>query len=65
MPFDVFANFSDWLCKPQYIPGQFFKHFPPQNSAKKSWRITQLEQKVAKNNDKAANRALSLKRISV
>jgi hypothetical protein len=65
MPFDVFTKFSDWLCKAQYIPGQFFKHIPAQNSAKKSWRITQLEQKVAKNNDKAANRALSFKSLSV
>jgi hypothetical protein len=65
MPFDVFTKFSDWLCNPQYIPGQFFKHIPPQNSAKKTGRITQLEQKVAKNYDKAANRALSFGRISV
>jgi len=39
MPFDVFTKFSDWLCKSQYIPGQFFKHIPPQNSAKKAWGL--------------------------
>jgi len=31
----------------------------------KSWGITQLKQKPAKNNDKAANRAVLFKRISV
>jgi len=65
MPFYVFTEVSDCLCNPQYIPGQFFKHIPPQNSAKKTGRITELEQKVAKNYDKAANMALSFERISV
>jgi hypothetical protein len=45
MPFDVFTKFSDWLCKPQYIPGQFFKHFPPQNSAKKAGGLLNLSRK--------------------
>jgi hypothetical protein len=31
----------------------------------KTWGITQLEQKPAKSNDRAANRVLSFKRTSV
>jgi uncharacterized protein involved in type VI secretion and phage assembly len=58
MLYSVFTEFTDWLYKPQYIPGHFLKHFSPQNSAKKSWMITQVELKVANNNDKATNRVL-------
>jgi len=41
-------------------PSAFFKGL-----LLKSWGFTQPEQKPAKNNDRAANRALSFKRTSI
>jgi hypothetical protein len=41
------------------------KAFLQKPYAKKSWGFSQPEQKPVKNNDRAANRALSLKRTSI